>query len=84
MWNHICLAFESVSKKITVVINGKTVSNEIDEHLHDIDVLVPMKSIFIMGGFHKHLQKHVNSLFGKMTDLQVEPHKVDSEFIKYV
>ena len=68
-WNHLCIAFQNSSKRITVVSNGKIVSNDIDEDLLGVDALVPLKRISIMGGFKS------DSLFGKMTDVQVELYK---------
>ena len=70
-WNHLCLAFQNPSKRITVVSNGKIVSNDIDEHLLGVDTLVPLKGISIMGGFQPRQGKYTDSLFGKMTDMQV-------------
>ena len=67
----MCIAFENISKRITVAVNGNIVSNEIDEHLLDIEALVPIESLSIMGNLW-----HTNSLFGKMTDVQVEFHKL--------
>ena len=74
-WNHMCIAFENISKRITVAVNGNIVSNEIDEHLLDLEALVPMESLSIMGNVQ---EERTNSLFGKMTDLQVELSKFAS------
>ena len=74
-WNHLCVAFQNSSKRITVVINGKIVSNDIDEDLLGVDALVPLKRISIMGGFKPRQQKYTDSLFGKMTDVQVFLYK---------
>ena len=71
----MCIAFENISKRITVAVNGNIVSNEIDEHLLDIEALVPMESLSIMGNVQ---EERTNSLFGKMTDLQVELSKFAS------
>ena len=71
-WNHLCIAFESSSKRITVVSNGEIVSNDIDEDLFGLDGLIPLKGISIMGGFRPDQGKYTDPLFGKMTDLQVE------------
>ena len=73
----MCLAFKNSNKRITVVSNGNIVSNDIDEHLLGIDALVPLKGISIMGGFKARQQKYTDSLFGKMTDVQVRNFRKD-------
>ena len=52
-------------------LNGKIVSNEIDKHLQDIDALIPLEGLSIMGDYDAHQKRHSASLFGKMSDLQV-------------
>ena len=76
MWNHICFSFENMSKRITVALNGKIISNEIDKHLQDVDALIPLKGLFIMGDYDAHQKKHTASLFGKMSDVQVKHYKL--------
>ena len=75
----MCIAFKNISKRITVAVNGNIVSNEIDEHLLDIEALVPMESLSTMGNVQ---EERTNSLFGKMSDLQVELDENLPSFVK--
>ena len=75
VWNHVCAAFQASSARITLVSNGKVISDKIDEEIEKSNSKLSLS-------LDVHL---LYSTFGRATDLQVWDHwKSPRELLRWV
>ena len=75
VWNHVCIAYQRSSARITLVSNGKVISDKIDEGMEKSN-----------SKFSYSLDVHfMNDTFGRATDLQMWDHwRSPEELLKWV
>ena len=75
VWNHVCAAFQASTARITLVSNGKVISDKIDEEIEKSNSKLSLS-------LDVHL---LYSTFGRATDLQVWDHwKSPRELLRWV
>ena len=75
VWNHVCIAYQRSSARITLVSNGKVMSDKIDEGMEKSNSKFPFS-----------LDVHfMNYTFGRATDLQIWDHwKTPGDLLTWV
>ena len=74
VWNHVCMATHASSARITLVSNGKVISDKIDESMRSQSKLAFSLNVHLM-----------NSTFGRATDLQIWDHwKSSKDLLQWV
>ena len=75
VWNHVCAAVQASTARITLVSNGKVISDKIDEDMEKTNSTLSFS-------LNVHL---MYSTFGRATDLQIWDHwKSPEELLRWV